>query len=264
MALCRALNGKERGGGRRKEERETPKAMGGKVPFTDTPTFQRRKTLRMGTNYLAYYRVSTARQGRSGLGLEAQKAEVARMVEEEEGTLVGEITEVQSGKEEGNRPLLQEALERCRREGTTLVVAKLCRLSRDAAFVLTLMKDSKVRFKVAAMPQADNFQLGIWAILNMQEREMISRRTREALAAAKARGVKLGGTGGAHASLAGMNEARRRKAEEHKASVRPLAKHLRQQGMTLQAIADALNANGSRTAQGCEWRPTQVLRVLAA
>jgi DNA invertase Pin-like site-specific DNA recombinase len=216
----------------------------------------------MTARYLAYYRVSTQRQGRSGLGLEAQRAEVARLVEEEGAVLDGEVTEVESGKDERNRPLLLEALEQCRKEGTTLLVAKLCRLSRDAAFVLTLMKDSKVRFKVAAMPQADNFQLGIWALLNQQEREQISRRTKEALAAAKARGVKLGGTGGAHASLSGMNAARRRKADEHKATVRPLANHLREQGMTLQAIADTLNASGSRTAAGCEWRPTQVSRVL--
>lgn len=216
----------------------------------------------MTTTYLAYYRVSTQRQGRSGLGLEAQQAEVARLVAEEGSVLVEEITEVQSGKEERNRPLLLQALERCRKEGTTLLVSKLCRLSRDAAFVLTLMKDSKVRFKVAAMPQADNFQLGIWAVLNMQEREQISRRTKEALAVAKARGVKLGGTGGSHASLAGMNAARKRKAEEHKATVRPLATHLRKQGMTLQAIADTLNASGSKTAAGCEWRPVQVTRVL--
>ena len=97
--------------------------------------------------------------------MEAQKAEVARFISDEGGELAGELVEVQSGKEEGNRPKLQEALTRCRREGTTLVVAKLCRLSRDAAFVLTLMKDSKVRFRVASMPQADNFQLGIWAVL---------------------------------------------------------------------------------------------------
>ena len=173
-----------------------------------------------------------------------------------------EVTEVESGKDERNRPLLLEALDRCRTTGATLLVAKLCRLSRDAAFVLTLMKDSKVRFKVAAMPQADNFQLGIWALLNQQEREQISRRTKEALAAAKARGVKLGGTGGAHASLAGMNAARKRKAEDHKATVRPLATHLREQGMTLQAIADTLNATGSRTAAGCEWKPVQVARLL--
>ena len=216
----------------------------------------------MTTAYLAYYRVSTQRQGRSGLGLEAQRAEVARLVTEEGATLVTEVTEVESGKDERNRPLLLQALGRCRKEGTTLLVSKLCRLSRDAAFVLTLMKDSKVRFKVAAMPQADNFQLGIWALLNMQEREQISRRTKEALAAAKARGVKLGGTGGSHASLAGMNAARKRNAETHRATVRPLANHLRQQGMTLQGIADTLNASGSKTASGCEWRPTQVSRVL--
>lgn len=230
---------------------------------TNTPASQRCKTDEMATQYLAYYRVSTQRQGRSGLGLEAQKAEVARLVAEEGATLVAEVSEVESGKDERNRPLLQEALARCRKEGTMLLVAKLCRLSRDAAFVLTLMKDSKVRFKVAAMPQADNFQLGIWAVLNQQEREQISRRTKEALAAAKVRGVKLGGTGGAHASLSGMNAARKRKAEEHKATVRPLVSHLRQQGMTLQAIADTLNASGSRTAVGCEWRATQVLRVLS-
>jgi DNA invertase Pin-like site-specific DNA recombinase len=217
----------------------------------------------MAERFLALYRVSTARQGRSGLGLEAQKAEVARFIAEEGGELAGELVEVQSGKEERNRPLLQEALTRCRLEGTTLVVAKLCRLSRDAAFVLTLMKDSKVRFRVASMPQADNFQLGIWAVLNQSEREMISRRTREALAQAKVRGVRLGGTGGAHASLAGMNEARRRKAREHKATVKPLVTHLRQQGMTLQGIAETLNASGAKTAQGCEWRATQVMRVLA-
>jgi DNA invertase Pin-like site-specific DNA recombinase len=216
----------------------------------------------MAERYVALYRVSTARQGLSGLGLAAQRAEVARLVEEEGAVLVEEFTEVQSGKEERNRPLLLQALERCRKDGTTLLVAKLCRLSRDAAFVLTLMKDSKVRFKVAAMPQADNFQLGIWAVLNMQEREQISRRTKEALAAAKARGVKLGGTGGSHASLAGMNAARKRNAETHRATVRPLANHLRQQGMTLQGIADTLNASGSKTAAGCEWRPTQVSRVL--
>ena len=218
----------------------------------------------MTTRYLACYRVSTQRQGRSGLGLEAQRAKVTRLVAEEGACLVDEVTEVESGKDERNRPLLLEALERCRKDGTVLLVAKLCRLSRDAAFVLTLMKDSKVRFQVAAMPQADNFQLGIWALLNQQEREQISRRTKEALAAAKARGVKLGGTGGAHASLAGMNAARRRKAEEHKAAVRPLATHLRKQGMTLQAIADTLNATWIRTAAGREWRPTQVKRVLCS
>lgn len=89
-----------------------------------------------------------------------------------------------------------------------------------------------------------------------------SELTKAGLQKARARGVRLGGTGGSHASLAGMNAARKRKAEEHRATVRPLATHLRQQGMTLQAIADTLNATGSKTPAGCEWRPVQVKRVL--
>ena len=217
-----------------------------------------------GTRYLAYYRVSTAQQGRSGLGLEAQKAEVRRFVEEEGGTLEDEWVEVQSGKDEGNRPHLQAALTRCRKEGTTLVVAKLCRLSRDAAFVLTLMKDSKVKFKVATMPQADNFQLGIWAVLNQQEREMISRRTREALAAAKARGVKLGGTGGAHAALAASNLAKKARAAEHTQRVAPLVTKLRDEGHSLRGICEVLNLGAVPAPKGGKWGVGQVHRVLKA
>jgi DNA invertase Pin-like site-specific DNA recombinase len=217
---------------------------------------------RVMTPFLAYYRVSTARQGRSGLGLEAQKAEVARFIADEGGELAGELVEVQSGKNEGNRPQLQEALTRCRREGTTLVVAKLCRLSRDAAFVLTLMKDSKVRFRVASMPQADNFQLGIWAVLNQQEREMISRRTIEALAAAKARGVKLGGTGGAHAALKASNEARKRRADAHTETMAPMVRTLRAQGHTLRSIAEVLNAGGFAAPKGGRWGVGQVQRLV--
>lgn len=213
--------------------------------------------------FIAYYRVSTQRQGQSGLGLEAQKAEVARyLADQPDAVLEGEYVEVQSGKEDANRPLLQEALTRCRQEGATLVVSKLCRLSRDAAFVLTLMKDSKVRFRVACMPAADNFQLGIWAVLNQQEREQISRRTKEALAAAKARGKKLGGTGGASNSLTAMNAARRRKSVDHARAVGPLVASLRNRGQTLAEIADVLNESGSRTYRGCEWKAMSVLRVL--
>ena len=217
-----------------------------------------------GPRYLGYYRVSTSQQGRSGLGLEAQKAEVRRFIADEGGTLEDEWVEVQSGKEEGNRPQLQEVLARCRKDGTTLVVAKLCRLSRDAAFVLTLMKDSKVRFRVASMPQADNFQLGIWAVLNQQEREMISRRTREALAAAKARGVKLGGTGGAHMALAASNQARKTRAQEHIDKVTPMVTTLRRQGHTLRSIAEVLNASGLMAPKGGKWRVGQVHRVVNA
>ena len=217
----------------------------------------------MTEQFLAYYRVSTQRQGRSGLGLEAQRAEVARFLEGVPGaSLLGEVTEVQSGKEERNRPLLLGALDRCRTTGATLVVAKLCRLSRDAAFVLTLMKDSKVRFRVASMPAADNFQLGIWAVLNQQEREQISKRTREALAAAKARGVRLGGAGGAHEAIRAMNEANTRKAKDHAKEVGPLVLTLRNQGQTYREIAKTLNSAGIPTREGALWFPSQVRRVV--
>jgi DNA invertase Pin-like site-specific DNA recombinase len=212
--------------------------------------------------FLAYYRVSTAKQGRSGLGLEAQRAEVSRFVAEEGAELVGELVEVESGKEEGNRPQLQEALARCRQEGTTLLVSKLCRLSRDAAFVLTLMKDSRVRFRVASMPQADNFQLGIWAVLNQQEREMISRRTREALAAAKKQGVRLGGTGGAHQALAARNRRRREAAESFAQQHGALIEHLRRKGETLREIAETLNAMGTQSPQGFCWTAATVHRTI--
>ena len=204
--------------------------------------------------YLAYYRVSTAKQGRSGLGLEAQKAEVARFLAEKGGELVGELVEVQSGKEEGNRPQLQEALARCRQEGTVLVVAKLCRLSRDAAFVLMLMKDSKVRFRVDVSKKLGE--------LPQQEREMISRRTRDALAAAKARGVQLGGTGGAHDALAARNRNRKKRAEQFACTHRPLIQHLRAKGQTLREIAETLNASGRTSPQGCSWTVSTVHRVL--
>ena len=109
----------------------------------------------MPERFLAYYRVSTARHGRSGLGLEAQKAEVARFLTEEEGELAGELVEVRSGKEEvGNRPPSSGGTCTVQEGGTTLVVAKLCHLVRNAAFVLTLMKDSKGRLRMASMPHS--------------------------------------------------------------------------------------------------------------
>ena len=106
-----------------------------------------------------------------------------------DATVIKEFVEVESGgKELHERPVLREAMDLCRSTGSTLLIAKLSRLSRCAAFVLTLMKDASIQFKVASMPDADNFQLGIYALLNQQEREQISTRTKAALAAAKARG----------------------------------------------------------------------------
>ena len=140
--------------------------------------------------FIAYYRVSTARQGQSGLGLEAQRKAVDDYLNGGDWKLVEEFTEVESGKR-NDRPKLDAALAACRKHRATLVVAKLDRLSRNAAFLL-LLRDSKVDFKCADMPEADRFTVGILALVAEREAEMTSKRTRDALAAAKARGVKLG------------------------------------------------------------------------
>ena len=123
--------------------------------------------------YVVLLRVSTEKQGADGLGVAAQRRDIDLFLQQHpRARVLKELVEVESGgKELHDRPVLQEAMDLCRSSNSTLLVAKLSRLSRDAAFVLTLMKDSTIQFKVAAMPDADNFQLGIYALLNQQERE---------------------------------------------------------------------------------------------
>ena len=140
--------------------------------------------------FIPYYRVSTARQGRSGLGLDAQRAAVEAFLNGGSWQIIEEFIETESGKRD-DRPELQKALASCRIHRATLLIAKLDRLSRDAAFLLGLQK-AGVKFTAVDMPQADNFTVGILAVLAEKERELIASRTREALAAAKRRGVRLG------------------------------------------------------------------------
>ena len=144
----------------------------------------------MDGNFVSYHRVSTARQGRSGLGLDAQRQAVANYLNGGTRSLLREFVEVESGKL-NTRPELEQALHLCKVTGATLVIAKLDRLSRNAAFLLTL-RDSGVQFVAADMPDANALTVGILALIAQHEREAISRRTREALAAAKRRGIKLG------------------------------------------------------------------------
>ncbi len=144
----------------------------------------------MGTSYVTYYRVSTSKQGRSGLGLDAQRMAVSTYLQEHPGKELATFTEIESGSNNA-RPQLAAALLRCRQTYATLLVAKFDRLSRNAGFLLTL-RDSKLKFVAADMPDANDLSVGFMAIIAQHEREMISRRTKEALAAAKARGVKLG------------------------------------------------------------------------
>jgi DNA invertase Pin-like site-specific DNA recombinase len=147
--------------------------------------------------FVAYYRVSTARQGRSGLGLAAQQAAVHEHLNGGKWRIVAEFTEVESGKRADNRPKLAEALAACRVHGATLIIAKLDRLARNVAFVSNLM-EAGVDFEAVDFPAANRLTVHILAAVAEHEARMISERTKAALAAAKRRGVKLGGIRNGH------------------------------------------------------------------
>ena len=226
--------------------------------------------------FVSYLRVSTARQGKSGLGLDAQRKAVADYLNGGDWKLVAEVVEVESGKTT-DRPKLIEALRLCRVHSATLVIAKLDRLSRDAHFLLGLEK-AGVDFVAADMPHANRLTVGIMAMVADEERRMISRRTKDALAAAKARGVTLGGIRSKHVERWGergnlpvlgdkpreiSREIRVRKAEARRADLEPILAEIRASGaISLGQIAKALNERGIRTPRGAEWQPVQVKRVL--
>jgi DNA invertase Pin-like site-specific DNA recombinase len=213
--------------------------------------------------FLAYYRVSTARQGQSGLGLEAQRAAVLQYLNGGSWELLAEFTEVESGKKTTNRPQLAAAMHLCRLTGAMLVIAKLDRLSRDAHFLIGLEK-AGVEFVAADMPNANRLTVGIMALVAQQEREMISARTKAALAAAKAKGRKLGGYKGGKLPPAGVGTAARRaKADAFAARVRPTILVLQAEGKSLRRIATELTAKGVMTAEGGRWDATKVRHVLA-
>ncbi|KAF1711687.1 recombinase family protein [Pseudoxanthomonas sacheonensis] len=215
-----------------------------------------------------YRRVSTDKQGRSGLGLEAQQSAVDAYVAAVQGSVLGEYTEVESGSRNGRRELMK-ALKQCRLTNATLVIAKLDRLSRNAAFLLSL-QESGVRFVAADMPQANNLTIGIMALVAQQEREAISKRTKEALAAAKTRGVRLGNPNGAAAlRRAGRGNQAGTKAASHLAQARAqglkeVIEDLRSQGATtLAAVADGLNARSMPSPRGGKWGRSSVSLLLA-
>lgn len=211
--------------------------------------------------YVIYKRVSTEDQGRSGLGLAAQERDIGIFIEtysEEPFEVIGDFTDIQSGKTD-DRPKLQEAMKLARTTGAELLVAKLDRLSRKVSFIASLMDDPKIKLRVASMPSADKFQLHIYAALAEQEREFISIRTKAALAEAKARGVKLGGL---RDKTNRRNQEVQRRAKERADRVANVIIPLRDQGLSLRAIADALNASGVPTARGGRWQASQVQRTL--
>lgn len=211
--------------------------------------------------FVIYRRVSTEDQGRSGLGLEAQDRDLSLYLSnyaEVPFEVLGRFLEVQSGKD-NDRPELAKALDLCRRTGAELLVAKLDRLSRRVSFIAALIDDPKVRLRVASMPNADKFQLHIYAALAEQERDFISLRTKAALAEAKAQGRKLGGLRDATGK---RNEAIQRDARAFATKIAPIVTPLRTSGATLAVIAEALDRAGISTARGGAWTATQVKRVL--
>lgn len=216
------------------------------------------------SRFVAYYRVSTQRQGESGLGLDAQRMAVTDYLTRSSGRLVAEITEVESGKR-NDRPKLAEALAACRIHGAVLVIAKLDRLARNAAFLLSL-KDGRVEFVAVDMPNANRLTVGIMALVAEDEAERISARTKAALAAAKARGVKLGTPGNLSNRELGSIRGNERKvalADQRAKELLPVITAIQAEGcITLRAIAAALNARAISTARGREWTAMQVKRLM--
>lgn len=204
--------------------------------------------------YVSYLRVSTQKQGFSGLGVEAQRNAVSAYVSGGSGQIIVEFVEVESGAKK-LRPVLAEAIARCRREKAVLLIAKLDRLARNVAFVSSLM-ESGVEFVAVDAPFANRLMLHILAAFAEHEREQISSRTKLALAAAKERGVVLG-VNGLH--LAARN---RREAIAFAETVRPILISGIEKGTTLTSLAEHLNVAGLTTREGVKWSPQTVRRVL--
>lgn len=225
------------------------------------------RTIVMDTKAVAYIRVSTQAQGRSGLGIEAQRETIARFATAEGMTIVAEHLEVETGKGSDAlncRPELTAALQAARKAKCPVIVAKLDRLSRDVAFVSGLMAQ-RVPFIVAELgADADPFMLHLYAALAEKERSLISQRTKAALQAKKAQGVKLGNRTNLAEATAKGNEANRLAADRFAATVLPIVEKIRASGIIgVSAIAAELNERGVRTARGGEWYASTVRNVLA-
>jgi DNA invertase Pin-like site-specific DNA recombinase len=205
--------------------------------------------------YVSYLRVSTQRQGQSGLGVEAQRNCVVQFIASSGGTLIAEFVEIESASGKA-RPILVQSIALARKAGATLLIAKLDRLARNVAFVSSLM-ESGVEFVAADAPYANRLMIHILAAFAEHERTLISERTKAALAAAKARGIRLGANGP-------------RLAAEHKAAARKFAEELREPvqtatrcgATTLNSVAAALNSGGYRTRQGQAWSAATAHRLL--
>lgn len=214
---------------------------------------------------ISYVRVSTKRQGESGLGLDAQRSAVQQFCKQNGLTVVREFQEVESGRK-NDRAVLREAMAYAKRKKAVLLIARLDRLARNVAFIANLM-ESGVEFRACDMPEANRLLLHVMAAVGEAEARAISDRTRVALRAAKARGTLLGGANPACRNLTG--EAMRRgaaataeNARKAYADLLPVVTELRNAGASLQTIAQHLNSEGHETRTGAQWTPTQVHRLL--
>ncbi|WP_100657478.1 recombinase family protein [Alteromonas flava] len=198
--------------------------------------------------YVAYLRVSTKEQGRSGLGLQAQRRDIALFTQNatSEASVIAEYTDVHSGSD-SSREKLTEAILHAKKSGATLLVSKLDRLSRKVSFIASLLEDKQLNFRVASMPNADKFQLHIYAALAEQERDFISLRTKAALAEKKMKGAKLGGL----RDLTNQrNESSRVQANKFAVQLWPIIEPMLTSGYSLRKVADKLNQIGVRTRHG--------------
>jgi DNA invertase Pin-like site-specific DNA recombinase len=214
----------------------------------------------MKMKFVSYYRVSTDKQGLQGNGIEAQKQAVARYLASMDCQLIDSFEEVESGAN-NKRPQLTAAIQTAKSKKAILVIAKLDRLSRNAAFLLQL-QDSGVDFVACDMPNADKLSVGIIALLAQRERQLISERTKAGLAVAKQRGTTLGNPHAARAWTKAVHAIKERKMEFAKTALKSI-KEIQSTGVaTLARIADCLNKRGEQTPRGGKWTATAVKRVL--
>ena len=216
------------------------------------------------TKYVAYLRVSTQKQGFSGLGLESQREIIQNYLYDI--TPISEFIEVESGRK-SNRPKLKDALDLCRKTGATLIVAKLDRLARNVSFLSSLLEND-VEIVFCDFPQANKMVLHILAAISQYEAELIATRTRQALAAKKARGAKLGNPEHLldkyEEALANSNRTNREKAKANPNNKRAVAflKILAGQDMTLNQMAETLNKEGFVTSHGYQFSPSTVYKLI--
>ena len=254
--------------------RERNKTLDVQRGFCNSPFTMPNEGPAMNQKFVSYVRVSTAKQGRSGLGLEGQQAAVAEFVSAKGGKLLREYREVESGKNP-ERPELAKALAHAKRAGAVLLVAKLDRLSRNVHFLSGLL-EAGVDFVAADNPVANRFTLHVLAALAEEEARAVSVRTKAALEAAKARGAKLGSARPGHwegredRRAEGQARATKRAARVNRAKAReaytdlfPLMLEMREAGASLREIAETLNTQGHTTRRGKAWTAVQVMRILA-